>query len=513
MSRLPQLRNDCPPAPSTRSKRLLWTLASGTPATIGADLAARLAARERVCRRYLRSLIADGGVGKTAVRDAQLISLAIGRALTGDHVFQRCRVLIVSLEDDADELRRRIRAAALTTRSISRELKGWLFLAAPGGSGGKLMTLDERGRPCSRSRRANRARDRRTQIDIVTLDPFVKTHSVDENPNSAIDDVVQVLTDIAAQRDIAVDVPHHVSKGPADPGNANRGRGASAMKDAARLVYTLSPMSPEEAQAFGITEAERRRSSAWIAARSTSPRLCAEAKWFRLVGVSLGNGTDLYPNGDEVQTVEMDAPQPVAWAWPARCSTACSTEIDVGLARRQPLFGGRSARGPSGLAHRSIKHAPDKTEAQAREVIKEWLKSGLLVSEHLPEPEVPASPSTGLRVDATRTPVLSLRHDTGSDGALMAHEGLRLIMKSRLRGKAWRKAPRHQLLPHGAFMAQRPRISTRLRQSNRPHRTGATTAPHPPGRGIHFLQSANTDRAGTRAQNFPGQNFEVRPWV
>src|ERR1700712_4389413 len=60
------------------------------------------------CRRFLSSIIADGGVGKTALRVAQLISLAIGRSLTGEHVFLRCRVLIVSLEDDRDELRRRV---------------------------------------------------------------------------------------------------------------------------------------------------------------------------------------------------------------------------------------------------------------------------------------------------------------------------------------------------------------------------------------------------------------------
>jgi RecA-family ATPase len=52
----------------------------------------------------MSSLLADGGVGKTALRYAQLLSLAIGRSLTGDYVFQRCRVLIVSLEDDSEEL-------------------------------------------------------------------------------------------------------------------------------------------------------------------------------------------------------------------------------------------------------------------------------------------------------------------------------------------------------------------------------------------------------------------------
>ena len=71
------------------------------------------------------------------------------------------------------------------------------------------------------------------KIDIVSIDPFVKSHSVEENTNSAIDDVVQVLTDLADKHNIAIDAPHHTSKGTADPGNANRGRGASAMKDGA----------------------------------------------------------------------------------------------------------------------------------------------------------------------------------------------------------------------------------------------------------------------------------------
>ena len=97
-------------------------------------------------RRFVSSLFADGGTGKTALRVAQLLSLATGQSLTGEHVFQRCRVLIVSLEDDADELRRRILAAMLHHKIDRSDLKGWLFLAAPGAAGGKLMTLDKKGR-------------------------------------------------------------------------------------------------------------------------------------------------------------------------------------------------------------------------------------------------------------------------------------------------------------------------------------------------------------------------------
>src|SRR5580704_6432285 len=65
------------------------------------------------CRRFVSSLMADGAVGKTALRIAQCLALATGRPLTGEHVFQRCRVLLVSLEDDRDELRRRVKAAMI----------------------------------------------------------------------------------------------------------------------------------------------------------------------------------------------------------------------------------------------------------------------------------------------------------------------------------------------------------------------------------------------------------------
>jgi hypothetical protein len=43
------------------------------------------------CREFLSSLIGDGGVGKTAVRYAQYLSLASNRSLTGEHVFLRAR--------------------------------------------------------------------------------------------------------------------------------------------------------------------------------------------------------------------------------------------------------------------------------------------------------------------------------------------------------------------------------------------------------------------------------------
>jgi hypothetical protein len=354
-------------------------------------------------RKFMSSLLADGGVGKTALRYAQLLSLAIGQSLTGDHVFQRCRVLIISLEDDADELRRRILALMLHYNIDRSRLKGWLYLASPGAAAGKLMTLDKNGRTVRGSLADNLESVIVSRgIDIISIDPFVKSHSVEENSNSAVDDVIQVLTDVSAKHDIAVDAPHHTSKGTADPGNANRGRGASAMKDGARLVYTLAPMSTDEAKSFGIKEEERRLLIRMDSGKvNIAPPLHA-AKWYRLVSVPLGNRNGLYPNGDEVQAVEPWNP-PDTWAdLSYGLLNQILTAIDAGLPDGNrytdtPSAGGRAAWKVV------LEHAPDKSEAQAREIIRTWVKNGVLESREYDNP-VTRKPVNGLWLNATKRP-------------------------------------------------------------------------------------------------------------
>ena len=225
------------------------------------------------CRTFLSSVIAEGGTGKTALRYAQLLSLAIGRSLTGERVWQRCVVLIISLEDSEEELDRRICAVMRHYGVDPSEVDGWLWIRAPGAKAGKLMTVNRKGRPEEGTMAAmiERAIVRR-KVDIVSLDPFVKTHGVSENDNNLIDQVTQVLPDLSATYDIAVDTPHHVRKGPSDPGNADRARGASSQKDAYRLVYTLSTMSPEEAETFESQMRSGTATSGWTRERSTSFR-------------------------------------------------------------------------------------------------------------------------------------------------------------------------------------------------------------------------------------------------
>jgi RecA-family ATPase len=258
------------------------------------------------CRRFLSSIVATGGTGKTGLRMLQYLALATGRQLTGQHVFRRCRVLMLSFEDDIEELNRRL-AAALVHHKIDRaELKNWLFIAAPKGL--KLAEMRNGTRQIGRLEKTLRDAIGRREPDIIGLDPFVKLHALEENDNGAMDFVCDLLTQLAIEYDIAIDAPHHSRKGTVTAGDADAGRGASGIKDAGRLVYTLTVMSEDEAKMFGINDAERRAYIRLDSAKVNIAPGAQKATWFKLLGVRLNNGTDDYPNGDEVQTVEPWSP-------------------------------------------------------------------------------------------------------------------------------------------------------------------------------------------------------------
>jgi hypothetical protein len=198
-------------------------------------------------------------------------------------------------------------------------------------------------------------------------------------------------------------VPHHTSKGPADPGNADRGRGASAMRDAGRLVDTLTPMSVEEAEAFGLTEAQRRHLVRLDNAKANIMPPMAETRWFRLVGVDIGNGSDAYPNGDNVQTVEVWMPPEVFAGLSNGVINEILTIIDRGLPDGTLYSDAPNAKG--GAAWRVIADhcSGGKSERICRDIIRLWLKSGLLKHEDYYSKKRRES-VVGLRVDAAKRP-------------------------------------------------------------------------------------------------------------
>jgi hypothetical protein len=353
------------------------------------------------CRGFLSSLVAPGAAGKTALRIAQLLSLATARNLTGQHVFMRCRVLLLSFEDGRDELQRRLAAARLHHNVSLSELKGWLYYATPKGT--KLAELQNGSR--QRGQLAQWLRDKIEQLkpDIVCLDPFVKTHALEENDNGAMDFVCDLLATFADDYNIAVDAPHHTRKGITTPGDPDMGRGSSSIRDAGRLVYTLTPMDETEAKQFSIEQLDRRSFVRLDSAKVNIARPANTATWFKLVSVNIGNATEAYPNGDEVQTVVPWSP-PKAWeGLSSIILNAALTEIDAGLSNGQRYTDKGGGKGERAAWKVVQKHCPNRTESQCREIIKTWIKNDVLYAVEYDDP-VERKKRNGLRLDTSKRP-------------------------------------------------------------------------------------------------------------
>jgi RecA-family ATPase len=336
------------------------------------------------CRCFVSSVVAGGGVGKTALRLLQYISLATGRPLCGQHVFRRCRVLIISLEDDRNEMERRVKAVLDHYKIPRSALDGWLFCACPQLA--KLAEAKNHTRVIGPLEGQINDAIERLKPDLVALDPFVKTHALEENDAGDMDFVCSLLARLAIERKIAIDVPHHVHKGTMTPGDADSGRGSSGIRDAGRLVYTLCPMSAEEAEGFDIPLSERCAYVRLDAAKINIAARPGDATWFKLISVAIGNGTPEYPNGDHIQVAEPWTP-PTAFAGvDGALANVILNDIEKGPNAEQ-RYSNAPAADEDKQAWRVVhKHCEHKPESQCRRIVHAWLQSGLLYAKQYRDP-------------------------------------------------------------------------------------------------------------------------------
>jgi hypothetical protein len=162
-------------------------------------------------------------------------------------------------------------------------------------------------------------------------------------------------------------------------------------------------MSPDEAKTFGIPEEERRQYVRLDKAKVNLLRAGGAIKWFKLVGVGLDNGNDLYPNGDEVQTVEQWKP-PSAWADldEDRLNGILNEISRPTLLPEGAFYTARPNAGPRSVFP-LVRKRTHKTEEQARQIVKTWLKNGVLVEFKYRNPEA-RKKEIGLRVEFSARP-------------------------------------------------------------------------------------------------------------
>jgi hypothetical protein len=182
-------------------------------------------------RKFLSATMAAGGLGKSSLDLVEAIAMATGINLLDVPVPERLRVAYWG-EDPADEIERRC-AAILKHFKISREqIEGWLFVDSFRNQPLRVASL-EKGEIVFPDADALTKALIESRIDVLILDPFVKTHGVSENDNAAIDRVARKLGDIAEEANCSIELAHHVRKasnfGRAEV-TADDGRGAGSLR-------------------------------------------------------------------------------------------------------------------------------------------------------------------------------------------------------------------------------------------------------------------------------------------
>ena len=330
----------------------------------------------KVSRGYVTFVASPGGTGKTAWVTAAALACATGEALLHDAPRPGpLKVWIMNLEDDLTEMRRRLKAA-ITHYALDPACLDNLRVNSGRDRRFTIVRQTKDGFVVEPDYKAVIDEMRAEHIDILIVDPFLRSHRVSENDNEAQDEVMRLYAQIAHETQAGVVLIHHTKKGGVS-GDMDSLRGGSTQGAGARSVLTLAPMSPEEAKRLGIDERLRRLHVRVDDAKNNMAPPAARAEWFKLHSVALGNGSPDYPEGDSVQVAGEYTPPSM---WEGRDSEQDDAEalalIDKGTEDGE-RFSARVQDESRWAGSILVEHF-GRTKEQASEIVKTWQRLGLV---------------------------------------------------------------------------------------------------------------------------------------
>lgn len=176
-------------------------------------------------------LAAESGMGKSLILLDWAFSLATGEKIWGRfEILGPLNILILQTENSFSILQERLKAMAHQSAIPEN-----IFIC---GENEDLKIADERG--CPRHGTVSRiiSAIRLAKAGIVMWDPLISFHTTDENDNSKMRAVLEVISYINKKAGASAIIAHHFGKGwSTDEGQ--RTRGASAIKDWADTLVTL----------------------------------------------------------------------------------------------------------------------------------------------------------------------------------------------------------------------------------------------------------------------------------
>lgn len=330
-------------------------------------------------RGYLSVDAAPPGLGKSSNAVVEALCICTGRALLGVEVKERCRVWIVNLEDPRAEVHMRVLAAMKHYRITPDEVRDWLFidgedtihmtLAVEGGNG--VQTNDELA-----ALMRHKIEERR--IGVTMIDPFVSTHLVNENSNASIQAVSAMFRGMARETQSALRLIHHTRKGNGEDATIDSVRGAGSLIGAARTARVMNKLSEKNTEAIGMTPEDAKGVFRIDDGKQNLAPPAEKATYRKIISVKLANG----------ESVGVVTPFDLPDEW-AGMTEAVVNEILARIDRGLPDAPGEEfySMRPQDKGRwvgkviceyefQSQEHV--KTAAQAKAILRQWLKSGLI---------------------------------------------------------------------------------------------------------------------------------------
>lgn len=336
----------------------------------------------KLVRGFVSVLASPGGMGKSALVTSMALDMAAGIETLHDAPHGKLKVWLYNLEDPRDETMRKV-AAVVMHKHIPHDALQNLIVTS--GRDRSLIIAEEVDRGVIVAMPdvpAMIEAIKAAKIDVLTVDPIVRSHRVQENDNKAVDFVMDLYARIADEANCAILLVHHTRKGFVS-GDADSIRGGSAMTSAARVALTIQAMQPDEAQRLNIPDTQRKSYVRVDNAKANLSAPSEKAEWLKLESQQLGNGDAEYPDGDFVQVVTKWQP-PLPWEGIGDKLVEIFDRIDRGHVSDDGSalpYGDHKNSGERWIVNAILASFPDGdfSEAQAIGCYNKWKADGFLI--------------------------------------------------------------------------------------------------------------------------------------
>lgn len=331
-------------------------------------------------RKYVSVTASGGGIGKTSLATVECLAVATGRPLLAEPIKEQTNVYIVNLEDPLEEMQLRLAAAMKHYKIKHEDIAGKLFMDGEDTIQITLAAETREGITHNDALLDYMIRKiKELNIGFVVFDPFVSMHAVNENSNMAVQQVVAMLRRLARETEAAVHVVHHVRKGNGEDATVDSVRGAVSLIGAARAARVVNRVPEEKAIELGFPLGRQKGVFRVDDAKANLAPSDEAATYRQMVGVQLDNG--------EWVGVATALELPDEWGGMTEQAVNSILRIIAGGLTdddgHQEYYSMRPQDGQRWAGHvimgykfSNPEHA--KTDAQAKLILKRWLKEGLI---------------------------------------------------------------------------------------------------------------------------------------